>query len=84
MKSHGKHPLLNVSLYTVYTKIIGEPSAWTDVWLQAKSFVRKYWMLCSNFKVVQWLFEFVTHNEIFRFPKLEMYGNHPWEYNQIS
>ena len=55
-----------------------------DVWLQAKSFVRKYWMLCSNFKVVQWLFEFVTHNEIFQFPKLEMYGNHPWEYNQTS
>ena len=26
MKRHGKHPLLNVSLYTVYTKIIGEPN----------------------------------------------------------
>ena len=55
-----------------------------DVWLQAKNFLRKYWMLCSNFKIVQWLFEFVTHNEIFKFPKLEMYGNHPWEYNAAS
>ena len=52
-----------------------------DVWLQAKNFLRKYWILCSNFKVVQWLFEFVTNNEIFRFPKLEMYGNHTYQYN---
>lgn len=52
-----------------------------DVWLQAKNFVRKYWILCSNFKIVQWLFEFVTHNQIFRFPKLKMYGDHPWQYN---
>lgn len=52
-----------------------------DVWLKAKNFLRKYWIFCLNFKVVQWLFEFITHNEIFKFEKLKMYGNLPWEYS---
>ena len=51
-----------------------------DIWLQAKNFIRKYWMLCSNFKIVQWLFEFVTNKQFFKFPKLKMYGEHPWKF----
>ena len=50
-----------------------------DIWLQAKNFIRKYWILCSNFKIVQWLFEFVTNRQIFKIPKIKMYGDHPWQ-----
>jgi transposase len=55
-----------------------------DIWLQAKNFLRKFWMLCSNFKIVQWLFKFMTHGEIFKFEKLKMYGDLPWEYSTDS
>ena len=37
-------------------------------------------MLCLNFRIVKWLFEFTTHGEIFKFEKLRMYGDLPWEY----
>jgi hypothetical protein len=30
---------------------------------------------------VQLLIKFITHNKIFRFQKLKMYGNLPWEYS---
>ena len=45
-----------------------------DVWLQAKRFVRQYYHLCKSFAVVKFLFEFVTHHQVFDFPKLSMYG----------
>ncbi|NEQ28464.1 MAG: hypothetical protein F6K28_57720 [Microcoleus sp. SIO2G3] len=44
-----------------------------DVWLQAKNFIRKYWLLCQSFAVVKWLFKFFTHHQRFEFPKLEQY-----------
>ena len=44
-----------------------------DVWLQAKNFIRKYWLLCQSFAVVKWLFKFFTHAQHFTFPKLEQY-----------
>lgn len=46
-----------------------------DVWLQGKKFLRKYWHLCKNFKVVQWLFEWSISQDTFRFSKLSMYGS---------
>lgn len=45
-----------------------------DIWLQAKRFVRKSYHLCKSFGVVKFLFEFVTHHQVFDFPKLFLYG----------
>lgn len=45
-----------------------------DVWLQAKRFIRTCYHLCKSFAVVKFLFEFVTHRQVFNFPKLSMYG----------
>lgn len=45
-----------------------------DVWLQAKQFLRKFYHLCQSFSVVKLLFELVTHQQIFAFPKVFMYG----------
>ena len=45
-----------------------------DIWLQAKRFIRGYYHLCKSFAVVKLLFEFMTHRQVFDFPKLSMYG----------
>lgn len=45
-----------------------------DIWLQGKRFIREYYHLCTSFNVVKFLFEFVTHGQIFNFPKLFTYG----------
>ena len=45
-----------------------------DIWLQAKQFIRKFFMLCKSFAVVKYLFEFVTHQQRFTFEKAFMYG----------
>lgn len=45
-----------------------------DVWLQSKRFIRECYHLCKSFGVVKYLFEFVTHRQIFDFPKLLTYG----------
>ena len=45
-----------------------------DIWLQAKRFIRECYHLCKSFGVVKYLFEFVTHHQIFNFPKLFTYG----------
>lgn len=45
-----------------------------DIWLQAKRFIRNCYHLCKSFAVVKFLFEFVTHRQVFDFPKLSMYG----------
>jgi len=45
-----------------------------EVWLQAKRFIRELYHLCKSFSTVQRLFEFVTHRQIFDFPKVFMYG----------
>jgi transposase len=41
-----------------------------DIWLQAKRFIRECYHLCKSFSVIKYLFEFVTHRQIFDFPKL--------------
>ena len=46
-----------------------------DIWLQAKRLIRESYHVCSSFKVVKFLFEFVTHQRIFNFPKLFTYGH---------
>jgi transposase len=45
-----------------------------DIWLHAKRFIREYYHLCQSFKAVKFLFEFVTHQQTFDFPKLSTYG----------
>ena len=45
-----------------------------DIWLQAKRFIRECYHLCQSFGAVKYLFEFVTHRQIFDFPKLFTYG----------
>ena len=46
-----------------------------DVWLQSKQFIRECYHLCKSFGVVKYLFEFVTHRQIFDFSKLFTYGS---------
>lgn len=46
-----------------------------DIWLCAKRFIRECYHLCKSFAAVKYLFEFVTHRQIFDFPKLFTYGN---------
>lgn len=41
-----------------------------DMWLQGKTWVRKYWNLCKSFSVIKWLFKFFTNHQKFDFPKL--------------
>ncbi|WP_236738848.1 IS630 family transposase [Chroogloeocystis siderophila] len=38
-----------------------------DIWLQAKQFIRKFFLLCKFFAVVKYLFELVTHQQSFTF-----------------
>jgi len=45
-----------------------------DIWLQAKNFLREFSSLCQSFSIVKRLFEWVTHHQIFDFPKLYKYG----------
>lgn len=45
-----------------------------DIWLQAKRFIREYYHLCQSFNAVKFLFEFVTHHQVFNFAKLFTYG----------
>ncbi len=45
-----------------------------DIWLQAKRWIRECYHLCRSFTVVKFLFELVTHCQVFDFPKLSMYG----------
>jgi transposase len=46
-----------------------------DVWLQAKRFIREYYMLCRSFPIVKRLFEFATQHQRFSFAKLSLYGS---------
>ncbi len=45
-----------------------------DVWLQTKTFLRKFWPLCKSFAIVKWLFKFFTNHQQFDFPKLHQYA----------
>ncbi len=46
-----------------------------DIWLYAKNFVREFYHLCKSFAAVKRLFEFVTHHQIFDFPKMFIYDS---------
>jgi transposase len=59
---------------TRFTANAPEQNPVADLWLQAKRFKSKCYHLCKSFAVVKFLFEFVTHRQIFDFPKLSMYG----------
>lgn len=45
-----------------------------DVWLQAKTWVRRFGGLAQSFCRLKWLFEWFLQNTTFDFPKLQMYG----------
>lgn len=45
-----------------------------DIWLQAKTFLRQFFHLCTSFSLVKWLFEFFTDRQVFDFPKIYDYG----------
>lgn len=45
-----------------------------DVWLQAKTWVRRFSGVLTSFARLQWSFEWFLNNTAFNFPKLQMYG----------
>ena len=45
-----------------------------DVWLQAKNFLRRFWLLCRSFPAVKYLFEFSLDHQQFDFSKIEQYS----------
>lgn len=45
-----------------------------DIWLQAKTWVRRFCALAASFSHLKWLFEWFIQNTVFDFWKLEMYG----------
>jgi transposase len=62
-----------------YTCILFAPNApeqnpVEDVWLQAKNFLRKFWLLCKSFPAVKYLFKFFTQHQRFDFSKIEQYS----------
>ena len=56
------------------TEIVTRQNPMEDIWLERKKLTREFYHLCKSFKIVKYLFEFVTHKQIFNFPKLFMYG----------
>ena len=55
-----------------------------DIWLYAKKFVREFYHLCKSFSNVKRLFEFVTHHQIFDFPKMFMYDPIFYNYSHLN
>lgn len=45
-----------------------------DVWLQAKTWVRRFCVSVHSFPRLKWLFEWFLQNTTFDFAKLQMYG----------
>lgn len=45
-----------------------------DVWLQAKTWIRRFCGLANSFPRLKWLFEWFLQNTTFDFSKLQMYG----------
>jgi transposase len=45
-----------------------------DIWLQAKRWIREWFHQCKTFDAVKVLFELVTHQQFFDFPKLHRLG----------
>lgn len=45
-----------------------------DIWLIAKTWLRKYWYRLNSFSLVKWFFNWIIHEEKYEFPKLHKYG----------
>lgn len=45
-----------------------------DIWLQAKTWIRRFCALTPSFSHLKWLFEWFIRNTTFDFLKLQMYG----------
>ena len=45
-----------------------------DIWLQAKTWVRRFCALIASFSHLKWMFEWFIRHTTFDFPTLEMYG----------
>ncbi len=45
-----------------------------DIWLQAKTWVRRFCALIPSFSHLKWMFEWFIRNTTFDFPSLQMYG----------
>jgi len=45
-----------------------------DIWLQGKNLLRSFAYRCKSFAIVKRLFVFFLNRQIFKFPKLYMYG----------
>ena len=43
------------------------------IWLQVKNFIRRFYYLCKNFKIVKRLFQFFFDMKLFNPPRLEKY-----------
>jgi hypothetical protein len=46
-----------------------------DIWLNAKTWVRKFGNRLRSFSLVKWFFNFTMQQQIFGFPKLHKFGN---------
>ncbi|MBW4676398.1 MAG: IS630 family transposase, partial [Desmonostoc geniculatum HA4340-LM1] len=45
-----------------------------DIWLQAKTWVRRFCALIPTFSHLKWMFEWFIRHTTFDFPTLQMYG----------
>jgi putative transposase len=45
-----------------------------DIWLQAKTWVRRFCALIPDFSHLKWMFEWLIRNTTFDFASLQMYG----------
>jgi transposase len=45
-----------------------------DIWLQAKTWVRRFCALGTSFSHLKWMFEWFIRNTVFDFVSLQMYG----------
>jgi hypothetical protein len=71
VQGSGIGRLLKFNLYYYLTTLYLTTA---DIGLQAKRLIREFYHLCKSFDVIKYLFEFVTHRQIFDFPKLFTYG----------
>jgi len=45
-----------------------------DIWLQAKTWVRRFCALIPSFSHLKWMFEWFIRHTAFDFPTLQIYG----------
>ena len=68
--------------------MLGEQNPVEDIWLQAKTWVRKFGNRIGSFSLVKWFFNFTIQQQIFDFPKLHKFGDFEpkfsWNYCSIK